>query len=265
MGRTEVKGPRLAPQPPCRRATTVEGRGVDGRGARKLPRGGGMPAVGQDDHRHQRVQQLPQRLGVLLEQPRVDHAEGSTHDTLRGQRRSGPAGSHTRPALIDRSLESALYLGATLEHPRPGTKRLHENEPAQRRFTIKETKQRPQARTDARGPLPPAFIRREHNRYQLVDRLVKGRQEAVFATGKQVIERLIRHTRAARDTPRRQPPVPTLRDDGERRVEQPHTLQLRHIHATTTRTRGTRVAYTHTPRGGHQNPPPKDGATREIG
>ena len=186
----------------------------------------------------------------------MDHTERRTDDTLRGQRRELAACFHTRAALIDSPLQNPEHLYATLKHAGARTQRLHEHEPAQSGLTVEETEQRAEARTNRCGPIALTLVCGYDDRHQLLDRMVKRREETIFAVREQVIERLIRNPRAARDAARCHPPVPILRDDSERRVEQPRALQLGHIHAATPGTRRTRTAHPYTPRRGHQQPPP---------
>ena len=55
--------------------------------------------------------------------------------------------------------------------------------------------------------------------------MVKRREKAVFAIAEQVVERLARNPRPASDTTHRHPPIPLLRDNRERRIQQPFALR----------------------------------------
>ena len=186
---------------------------------------------------------------MLLQQPRVNHTKRRTNNTLPRQRRQPTAGLHTIAALIDSVPQDPQHLPAARKDPRPRTEGLHEHQPAERRLTIKETQQRAEARTDTRIPPALSLPRREHDPRDLIDRMVKCREEAVFAIGEQVIERLARDTRTVRDPPRSQPPITILSNHSKRRVQQTHTLKPRHIHPTTPRTRDTPTTHPHTPSG----------------
>ena len=231
--------------PSCRE----EAPGGLGAGARELPRRGRMPAVGQHDRRHQRVQQPRQRLGVAARAAargshRTPHRRRPPPSTAAAP---GPPSHPRGPRSID-ALQSLEHLARGAQGPAgpaPSASTNTSRRNAGSRSRNPSSAPRP-ARI-ARSPLPLTLPRGEHNRRELLDRLVKRREKTIFTVAEQVIERLVRNTRTARDPARRHPPITLLGDDRERRIQQPHTLQLRDIHATTTRTRRTRTTHPHTP------------------
>ena len=159
-----------------------------------------MPAVGQHDRRHQRVQQTRSAAPAgVLDQPRVDHTERRADDALRRQRRQAPRPpSHPRGPRRSRPASSSSTSARRCQDPRARAERLDKHQPPQRRLPIQKPSSAPS----------PARIRAAHSRSpshagtttaaSSLDRVVKRREEAVFTVAEQVIERLVRHTRPVR-------------------------------------------------------------------
>ena len=180
--------------------------------------------IRQHDHSHQLTNKIHQRPRLTTRHPRIHNPERRTNQTLRRQRRTTLRARTPTTPSINHPRQTRKNLLTTRKETRTALLGMHHTHPRERRLTIKEPQNHPEAATHPLTPRKTLKTRPGELPLHHPQNIVQQRAKALLTVLKQLIERAPRHPRAQRDRAHRRTRVTQLLKRRKRARQQPRTL-----------------------------------------